>query len=193
MTADLEFFNSPYLSLTAELFPDGSESLAFSGYCVHQTNRKGMYLMSGITVEGFHSCHIYQSGELIGISVANFIDGSIARASESFVTEDIYFANIKYVKDTTNLRDEYSAVWFQNTIPVTSGNLTNPAISVYNTNTGAALFVNQPMTYAGQLGIVRYNDSSFLTASGEPYLIYVSGTIGGGSRTWQQLVGLDLY
>lgn len=110
------------------------------------------------------------------------------------IIDSVYFANIKYVKDTTNLRDEYSTIWYKDNDVIPSASLTNPAISVYNTSTGASVFQDQIMSYAStQLGVVRYNDGSFLSMSGEPYLIIVSGTIDSATRKWQQIVGLDLY
>jgi hypothetical protein len=105
--------------------------------------------------------------------------------------QPIYYANIKYIKDAGNGSDEYAACWYKNSIPIESGSLTNPAISVYNTNGGVGLFTNQTMDYASTaLGVVRY-DSTLLTPSGEPFVVHVSGVIDSVSRTWKQIVGLD--
>jgi len=102
-----------------------------------------------------------------------------------------YYANIKYVKDNINNADEFTALWYKDNSPVASSQLTNPALSVFNTSNGTALITNQPMSYASNLlGTVRYN-GSLVTASGESYLVSVSGTIDGSSKNWQLLVGLD--
>lgn len=105
--------------------------------------------------------------------------------------QPIYYADIKYIKDVSNSNDEYSVCWFKDGTTVASGSITNPAISVYNTLTGASLFVNQTLDYASTaLGVLRH-DSTLLTPSGEPFLVSVSGTIDSATREWKKIVGLD--
>ncbi len=73
-----------------------------------------------------------------------------------------------------------------------SGSITNPAISVYNTVDGTPLFLAQTLDYAHtQQGTLRYNNTTFLTVSGEPYLVETSGTIDSAVRSWKLLIGLD--
>ena len=111
----------------------------------------------------------------------------------SALDADVYYANIKYISDSTNNQDEYAVYWFKNDQPVTSGNLVNPAISVYNTNNGTPVFTNQSLTFASSnLGVVRYDAAPNVLASGEPYLIETSGTIDTQTRTWRSIVGLDI-
>lgn len=110
------------------------------------------------------------------------------------VSEDIYFANIKYIKDATVPEDEYTVSWYKNNQIIPSGSLTNPALTVYQTSNGNTIFANGVMTFASAaIGAVRYNynTAASLLASGEPYLVMASGTIDGATRTWGQLVGLD--
>lgn len=110
------------------------------------------------------------------------------------VAEDVYFSNIKYVKDATVPEDEYTVSWYKNNQILSSGQITNPALSVFQTSNGNAIFSNGVMTYATpSLGVVRYNynTAASLLASGEPYIVMASGTIDGATRTWGQLVGLD--
>lgn len=115
------------------------------------------------------------------------------RTDISGLDQDIYFAAIKYVADATNNRDEFAVHWFKNDQPVSSGSLTNPRISVYNTATGASVLAGQAMTYASpNIGVVRYNTVTTLLASGEPYLVETSGTIDSITRTWRSIVGVDL-
>jgi hypothetical protein len=117
--------------------------------------------------------------------------GHVSADTFGAALQPVYYANIKYVKDAGNASDEYAACWYKDATPVESGSLTNPAISVYNTNGGASLFTNQTMDYASTaLGVVRY-DSTLLTPSGEPFVVHVSGVIDSVSRTWKQIVGLD--
>jgi hypothetical protein len=110
----------------------------------------------------------------------------------STIDNDIYYANIKYVRDATNDTDEFAVHWFKNDQPVSSGELTSPAISVYNTNNGSALIQHQLMSYASSnLGVVRHNETPRVMASGEPYLVAVSGTIDAQLKTWKSIIGLD--
>jgi hypothetical protein len=109
------------------------------------------------------------------------------------VNTDIYFANTKYISDTTNNKDEFAVHWFKNDQPVASGSLTTPAISVYHTLTGAAVISHQSMAYASPtLGVVRFDRTPQILASGEPYLVAVSGIIDGSLRSWRSIVGIDL-
>lgn len=111
----------------------------------------------------------------------------------SGLDQDIYYAAIKYISDTTNNVDEFAVQWFKNDQVVSSGALTVPAISVYNTNTGVSVFEHQPMSYASpNLGVVRYNRTPMALASGEPYLVETSGTIDATNRVWKTIVGIDL-
>lgn len=137
--------------------------------------------------------------------VNNIIDVNIVQVSgqsvsiNSFKTDisgldqDVYFAVIKYIADATNNRDEFAVHWFKNDQPVSSGSLTNPRISVYNTATGSVIINGQAMSYASpNVGVVRYNTAVTLLASGEPYLVETSGTINSAMRTWRSIVGVDL-
>lgn len=118
-------------------------------------------------------------------------DPSIFNTGFGAQLQPIYFTDIKQYYDLANNRDEYSVQWFNGSSAVTSGQLTNPALSVYNTNTGSAVFQNKTLTYASPvLGVVRYNSSaSEVLSSGEPYLAIASGTIGGSTRSFQKVIG----
>jgi hypothetical protein len=107
--------------------------------------------------------------------------------------QNVYFAQIRHVSDITNNSDEFAVHWFKNDQPVASGALTTPSISVYNTNTGAALLQHKSMNYIStNLGAVRYNQAPMVLASGEPYLITTSGVIDSALRVWSVFTGLDL-
>lgn len=195
------------------VFEDNSDTPILEGDFTARTGYIGIYKGSFIASEanGFNSNGYYEI--LASGKVGNIVDQTII---DKFVLDDIYdvnvvqvsgnrvhindfggtvyFADIKYIKDATNSRDEYTCHWFKNGQFVPSGSLQDPAISVYNTNTGSALFQNQRMTFASvNLGVVRYNDTSFLTPSGEPFLVEVSGLIDTSTRVWKQVIGLDIY
>jgi hypothetical protein len=111
-------------------------------------------------------------------------------------TNNLYYSNIKYIRDNPagSWKDKYAVQWYKNGSPVTSGNLTNPAVSVYNALTGDALISNGIMSYSSPvLGHVYYQSvNPNVQTSGIPYLVVASGTIDGSTRQWNQIVGLDL-
>jgi hypothetical protein len=111
-------------------------------------------------------------------------------------TNDLYYCNIKYLRENPvgSYTDRYAVQWYKNGSPVSSGELTNPRISVYNSLTGGALISHGTMSYSSPvLGQVYYQSSNpTVQTSGIPYLVAVSGTIGSAVRQWNQIVGLDL-
>jgi hypothetical protein len=129
----------------------------------------------------------------VGLSSANLDTQLISLSGDlSTVNTDIYFASVKYIRDNITDADEYSAIWFKNDQPVAVDDLTNPALSVYDTVTGVPIIDNEVMNMASaNIASVRYNESVNLIASGEPYLIAVSGTIDSVTRRWQNIIGID--
>lgn len=109
------------------------------------------------------------------------------------LSNDIYYAAIKLVRDETNTQDEYSVCWFRNDFPLASSDISDPAISVYDVRTGSAVFENQTLTFASQKGVAYYDDTALRIASGEPYLVEASGLISSVTHNWKTIVGLDVY
>lgn len=118
-------------------------------------------------------------------------DPSIYNSGFGAELQPVYYADIEQFYDLANNRDEYGVQWFKGITPVTSGQLTNPAISVYNTSTGSTILSNKTLSYMSTtLGHVRYNSSaSEVLPSGEPHLCIVSGTINGSTRVWEKIIG----
>ena len=146
----------------------------------------GYYLWSGTVEESQHGgIKFYEQAvpsKTLAFAALDQADG-----------QNVYFAQIRHVSDITNNSDEFAVHWFKNDQPVASGALTTPSISVYNTNTGAALFQHQSMNYVStNLGVVRYNKTPMVLASGEPYFITTSGVIDSSLRVWSVLTGLDV-
>lgn len=132
-----------------------------------------------------------------GVSVATQFDANVVavsgtRVHYTDVVPTIYFAGIKFVHDGITPSDDYVVQWFKNSTPLGSGQVTNPALSVHNTNSNSSLFTNQALAYQSvSHGALRYNEPTNIAASGEPYLAVASGTIDGSVRTWTNPIGID--
>jgi hypothetical protein len=152
-------------------------------------------IMASGKVAGLTDYDVIDRFILDGIYRANVVQISGTPISYTNLVDDLYFADIKYIKDNAGpLQDDYAAVWFKNGQILSSGQLTNPAMSVVNAINGTALFSNAVMSYpTTQLAAVQYTQTTAgnLTASGIPYVVRVSGTIDGATRTWPLVIGLD--
>lgn len=108
----------------------------------------------------------------------------------------VYYANIKYTRKnvTGSWQDNFSTQWYKNGSVVTSGQLTNPRLSVYNTVDGSVLLNGVAMSYTSPiLGSTYYSSSNpSVVNSGIPYMVAISGTIDGQMRQWNQIIGIDL-
>lgn len=103
----------------------------------------------------------------------------------------VYYADVELIQDIAAGEDEYGVQWFRNAIPMVSGQITNPAFSVYNVITGNVLILDRILNYANvYIGALSKTETT-LTSSGVPYLVAVSGTIDGATRYWTNVVGKE--
>jgi len=112
-------------------------------------------------------------------------------SGQNKTVQDIYYADIRVLNNSPT-NNEYGVVWFKNTILVSSGNITNPAISCFDCTNGNALFQNKVMSYASNLGALSYIEPTNKMVSGIPYEVRASGLIDGISQSWRGIKGLDL-
>jgi hypothetical protein len=128
-----------------------------------------------------------------GFSSYTIYDGE---SNQRYNPPDLYYANIKYTRKnvTGAWQDNFSTQWYKNGSVVTSGQLTNPRLSVYNTVDGSVLLNGVAMSYSSPiLGSTYYSSSNpTVTNSGIPYMVAISGTIDGQMRQWNQIIGIDL-
>lgn len=104
----------------------------------------------------------------------------------------IYYADIHFIKDTTNTRDEYTVTFYRNDYLLPSGAISTPQIQVINRSNGTDLIATANMDFISiNTGTVKYNEATNRTTAGESYLAKVNATIDGVARTWQKLVGRD--
>lgn len=146
----------------------------------------------------------FASGQYISIKASGRVSGYTGWGnlkdfivSDISLQENVYYANIKYARKNTapsTWQDYFASQWYKNGSVVTSGQLTTPKISVYNTTDGTALVSHADMSYSSPvLGSTYYLSSNpTVTNSGIPYMVAISGTIDGQMRQWNQIVGLDL-
>ena len=187
---------SPTQVLTGNMSANGMMVGRYDGY---------FYTSGSMFNEDSHY-QVWVSGRVAGVAdvlpvksflIKNAPDVNVTKVSGNFVNGNdfggnLYYANIKFNKDVINSRDEYTVNWFRNNQPLASSNITNPAMTVYKTDSATTLFANQRLSFVSTvLGVTRHNETSSLTASGEAYLVVASSTIDGSSRRWEQLVGID--
>lgn len=137
---------------------------------------------------------VYNRAIVRSFVIDDIVDTNVVQVSGVTVqiASDVYYANIKLTKDGLNSQDEYTVQWFKNSAVLNSGDITNPAISAYTTNSNNALFTNKQLNYFSvNHGGLRYNETVNVVVSGEPYLVMTSGTIDGFTRVWSNLCGID--
>ena len=104
----------------------------------------------------------------------------------------VYYADVRFHKDNSNSRDEYSVDWFRNSGPVPSSQITIPVLQVINVTDGTDLIASGGMSYVNiNIGTVKFYEASSRTTAGENYVAKVSATIDGTVRNWVKLVGRD--
>jgi len=117
--------------------------------------------------------------------------------SESFVAipkqfsiDDVYHADIRLTRDSTNSRDEYTVTWFRNGVPVTSG-ITTPLIQVVKRADGTDLVAETAMTQIGSTGSYKYDEASDRMTVGEAVVAICTATIDGSARSWRRVCTRD--
>jgi hypothetical protein len=96
------------------------------------------------------------------------------------------------LRDDSNTRDEYTITWFKNGSPVLSG-ITNSNIRVIKRSDGSDLISTTAMTEVGSAtGIYKYDSNSGnRTSPGDSYIIVITATIDGSTRTFRKVQGRD--
>lgn len=127
-----------------------------------------------------------------GAQMASFNTNLTFGSGINKISEDFYAANIKYIRDTEE--DDYGISWIKNSIVLASGDVTNPAFSVYTQDDGVALFIGQKLNYTAHIDplLLKHTETTNIQTSGNLYRVITSGTIDGQNREWAQIVGIDL-
>lgn len=156
----------------------------------------GRAIVKSFVIDDLYKANVTKiDGVVAGQAIvkANIVQISGTQINYSdLVPNDLYYANIKFIRDSTVIDDEYTVNWFKNATPLESGQVTNAALTIYKTSDSTSLFTNKVLNYYSvNHGALRYNEPTNIQTSGEPYLAVASGTINGSTRLWKNLVGLD--
>lgn len=199
------------LSLTLELYPYGSDTLANTGgdALSEATNRKGLYTATVTEpLAGWHTAHVKQGSAIVAVYDIFLADTTDVQRCEDApiqlhrggatiepvtlaASESVYPADIQLTIDNISARDEYTVTWFQNGSVVTSG-ITSPTIEVVRRADGSTLIAaGTPMSPIANTGGLKYDEPTNRLSPDEAVLVTVSATINGGTRTWRRIVTRD--
>lgn len=131
------------------------------------------------------------AGDNISIMSGGSIDAiDVNQADWDALVTNSYQAKVWMQDDNANSNDRYVVSWYRNGVQVTSG-ITSPTIQVIAAATGSDLVASTSMTQIGSTGAYRYSEGTNRIADGAAYLIVVTATIDGATRTWYQPMGRD--
>ena len=124
------------------------------------------------------------------IEVAGTTISGTGNFQASLADLDIYHSDIRLQIDGSGGRDEYSVFWFKNASRILTG-VTNQIIHTVKRSSGTSLIPPTAMTEIGSTHIFKHDESINRQLTGESYIVSVSGTIDGSTRTFTRLVGRD--
>lgn len=128
----------------------------------------------------------FAAGAITAAAIAdNAIDAATLAADL-----DTYQCKTGLVDDDGASRDRYVAIFFENSQPITAG-ITSPQIQVIKAADGADLIAPTALTQIASTGLWRHDEASNRVVNGAAYVIVITATIAGSSRTWYQWVGRD--
>ena len=105
---------------------------------------------------------------------------------------DVYYADINFTRDNNNTKDEYTCLFFRNADPMMLGPATGVMMSVFNRTNGSLLINPVAMTHVGTaFAAFKYDESTNRQASGEAYIVVVSGVLDGVVKSWPRVLGRD--
>lgn len=115
---------------------------------------------------------------------------SVIEDTEVSQLTNIYHADIDFIVDELNARDEYTATWFRNGERLTTG-ITSPTIQVVKRTDGTDLIASTAMTQIGSSGSYKYDESTDRVGSGESAVAIVGADVDGETRSFAKVIGRD--
>jgi hypothetical protein len=125
---------------------------------------------------------------LFGESLFGVRDGYEYNLGQDHTADNVYYADISLDRDAT--KDEYSASWFKNGVPLTTG-VTLPLLTVIKRSDGTDLVAETAMSEVGTTHVFKYDEATNRISTGETYIARARGTIDGSVRTWRKLLTRD--
>lgn len=184
------------LSPVVYLYPDGSDTVANLGgdSGTERTNAKGLYTATiSESISGLHFVVVKVGTAVIGNYWVKLQDDTNTyKCSDLAIpnADDIYHADIDVVFDDGSDNDEYTITWFKDGSPVTSG-ITVPTIQVIKQYDASDLVASSTPVQVGSTGVYKHTETSNRMVAGEAYIVKVTATIDGSTRTWQENNGRD--
>lgn len=193
-TTPVKFIMTSGLTLTAEMFPDDSDSIANGAgdSATEATNRKGLYEFSVTeSLVGLHTVHVKLGSVVVAVFYADMLDttNTVTCKDHAVIGDDVYHADIDVTFNDGEGEDEYFITWFKNGVPVTSG-ITSPTIQVIKFNAVDLIAATTP-TQIGTSGVYRHNEDTNRIVAGDSYTVVVTAVIESATRTFKENVGRD--
>lgn len=199
-TTPVAFIAPPGLTLTGFLFTPDSDTLVNTGgdSATEESNRTGFYMMSVTeAAEGIHILFIKDSSSnLIATYFADMVDSTVQVTAKEYAIVDgimdVYHADIDvaFNDGAATPKDEYTISWFKNGVPITSG-ITVPTVQVVQQSNAADLVASSTPTQVGSTGVYKHTETANRMAAGSAYIVVVTATIDGATRTWRENEGRD--
>ena len=103
---------------------------------------------------------------------------------------NLYLSNINLVLNSTT--DDYTVSWFKNGVRLETG-ITSPTIQVIKRSDGTDLLISSVLSEIGSTGVYNRleNTSRMPQGSNEAYVVVVSATIDGATRSYSKIIGLQ--
>jgi len=137
------------------------------------------------------------AASITGVVDANvtFVAGTTVTSTGDFQADldalNVFHADIRLQIDGSGGIDEHTIFWFKNAARVTTG-ITNPIIHSVKRSSGTSLISPTPLTEIGSTHVFKYDATGGeRQKTGESYIVSVSGTIEGSTRTFTRLLGRD--
>jgi len=127
----------------------------------------------------------------LGVDLQEVTAGAITDAALA-ADLDSYGARVEIIDDdgAGTPADRYCVTWLKNMEMLTTG-VTEPKIQVVKLADGTDLVAETALTAVGSTGAYQYAETANRIVSGSAYMVLVTATIGGATRTWPHFVGRD--
>lgn len=146
---------------------------------------------SGVLVTIIDSAPKVWEDQSVVISTFGSISGRYDFDFDNNTWQSIYYADINFTRDQSNVQDEYTISWFKDGAPLASGSVSTPTIQVIKRSDSTDLIASSALSYVGQIGVLKKDEASNRISLGEAYIVQTQALINGATRTWRKLFSRD--